>query len=102
MPSNSFYNLLSKLYSFVETIFLTVLKTYLNTFVGQAFLHRIINFTVDKLNHEIINPLMTIVLVRAGYSYDVSQGEVLISKLKQAEEDNDASTYDSTVDDILS
>lgn len=48
-----------------------------------------------------MNPFMEVVLVRAGYSYDVKNGKVLIEKLHKAEEDNDEESYNSTVDDIL-
>lgn len=102
MTSNYFYNMLTKIYSVIEALFIACVKAYLNTYIGQAFLSKFINYAVDKFRDEIINPLMTIVLVRVGYSYDVSQGRVLIEKLKTAEENSDASTYDSTVDDILS
>lgn len=102
MESNRFYNLLLKIFSVFEHVFLTLLKAYLNTVVGQNFFKKAVNYAVDKAWDEVVEPFMKVALVRAGYSYDVKQGKVLIEKLKQAEEANDQDTYDSTVDDILS
>lgn len=101
LSSDKFYNLLTKIWAFVEKFLAAFLKSYLNSVVGQGTLKKIIDFTVDNLMEEVVNPFMEVVLVRAGYSYDVKNGKVLIEKLHKAEEDNDEESYNSTVDDIL-
>lgn len=102
MKSNRFYNILIKFISIFENILLAIIKAYLNTLVGQGFYLKVVNYAVDKLWDEVVNPFMKIAAVRAGYSYDVKQGKILIEKLKLAEDANDQATYDSTIDDILS
>lgn len=101
MKSDKFYNILTKIWEAVEKFLAVFLKSYLNTLVGQGSLKKVINFAVDNLFEEVVNPFMEVALVRAGYKYDVKNGKILIEKLNKAEEENDATTYDSTVDDIL-
>lgn len=78
------------------------LKTFLGTGAGVGLKAWIIKFIVTELFEEIAVPLIKAVLVEAGYQYDKKNGEILITKLHQAREDNDADSYSRTVDDILS
>jgi hypothetical protein len=100
--SEEFYKLLQKILLVFEKVFLTVVKSYLNTVVGQGFLKKVVNWMADKLYEETFKPVLEIMLVRAGYKYDVRDGEIFIERLKKAEESGNASDYDSTIDDILS
>lgn len=100
--SNRLYSFLLKLLSIVESVTLPLIKTFLNTTVGQGFLSKVFGWIVDKAWDEVAEPFFKIIIVRVGYAYDVKQGKILITKLSEAEANNDQDTYDSTVDDIFS
>lgn len=101
MNSDRFYSVLTKIWVSVEKFLAVFLKTYLNTLVGQGSLKKVINFAVDNLFEEVVNPFMEVALARAGYKYDFKNGKVLIEKLNKAKEENNEADYNSAVDDIL-
>jgi hypothetical protein len=98
--SDEYYKFLQKILSVFSFVFLGVLKSFLNTQIGQGFLKKVVNWLADTLYDEAVKPALEVLLVRVGYKYDVKEGKVLIERLKQAEESGNATDWDSTVDDI--
>lgn len=99
--SDQFYKFLQKILAVFEVLFLAAVKAYLNTAVGQGTLKKSVNWLADKLYDQTVDPILEVLLVKVGYRYDVKEGQVLIERLKKAEESGNASDYDRTVDDIL-
>lgn len=99
--SDQFYKLLSKITGFLSQFAEAFIKSYLNTQIGQGVLKRVIDFTVEKLFDEVVDPVLKVALVKIGYRYDVHQGKRLIEKLHRAEEEGNAEDYDNTTDVIL-
>lgn len=74
--------------------------TLLKTNVGfQAWLVALI---AKEFIDEVGEPIIKAVWVEAGYVYYVTDGGILITKLKTAKDENDEAGYNSTVDDINS
>lgn len=101
MNSDKFYKIILKVWEVGQKPLIAGLKAYLNTVVGQGILLKFINFAVDNLFEQIIDPVLKVALIKIGYKYDVKNGERLIEKLRKAEEDGNAEEYDHTVDVIL-
>lgn len=59
-------------------------------------------FVKEVLIDKAIEPGVKAAFREIGYIYHVSEGKILISKLNQAQNDNNQNDYDSTIDDILS
>lgn len=97
----STYKIVKKILEFFEGIAAQFLKAWLNTTVGQGFLKKFIDFAVDNLMDEFVDPIMKTVLVKIGYRMDVKDGQRLIVKLNEARESKNESDYNRTVDDIL-
>ena len=77
------------------------LKAFLKTGAGVGFKAWAIKFIVTELVEEIGEPLVKAFFVEMGYQYERINGNILVKKLHQAREDNDAQEYNDTVDDIL-
>lgn len=99
--SEAFYKFLQKILAGVNIAVLGAIKAYLNTQVGQGSLKKIVNWLAENAYEQTVGPILEVLIVRVGYTYDVRQGQIFIERLKQAEESGNASDYDSTVDDIL-
>lgn len=59
-------------------------------------------FVKEILIDKAIEPAVKAAFLEVGYIYDVSKGKILISKLKKAQDENNQTDYDDTIDDILS
>jgi hypothetical protein len=96
------YKVLQKIGKVVEDLSLIALKAYLNTQIGQGMLRKFVNWIAEKLFNEAAKPILEVLLIKVGYVLDVKEGQVLIERLKKAEESGNETDYNSTVDDILS
>lgn len=59
-------------------------------------------FVKEVLIDKAIEPGVKAAFREVGYIYHVNKGKILISKLNQAQNDNNQTDYDNTMDDILS
>lgn len=78
------------------------LKSFLGTGAGVGFKAWLIKFVVENLFEEIAEPLIKAAFTFMGYSYNRVEGNILVKRLKEAQENNDEDAYNDTVDDILS
>ena len=74
------------------------LKKILGSAAAGGFVGWIVTYIVTELFEEIAEPLILAGINRIGYTYDKIEGKVLIKELNEAENETD---YDSTVNDIL-
>lgn len=58
-------------------------------------------FVKEVLIDKAIEPGVKAAFREAGYIYNVNRGKILISKLNRAEDENNQSDYDDTIDDIM-
>lgn len=100
--SEQFYKILQSTLGWFNELALAVIKAYLNTQFGQGTLKKFINWIADHLYDETAKPILETLLVRVGYMYDVKEGQILIERLKKAEEAHNETDYNTTVDDVLS
>lgn len=99
--SDKFYNLLKSISNVILGVSEEFLKQWLGTVIGQRVLKFIIDFLVSRLFSEVVEPLMRVGVIRAGYYYDINDAQEKIKKLKNAEDSNDKKLYIDTLNSIL-
>jgi hypothetical protein len=79
------------------------LKAFLKTGAGVGFKAWLVKFVTTEFMEEVAEPIVKAFFTRIGYTFhrDV-EGNILIKRLQEAREDNNANDYNNTVDDILS
>lgn len=61
----------------------------------------IVKFIVTELYEEIAEPVLKYGLNKIGYAYTKLEGKVIVKRLEEARENNDADAYDSAADDVF-
>lgn len=77
------------------------LKKILGSAMAGGIKGWLIKFIVENLFEELAEPLIKYAFRRMGYLYQRTKGEILVKKLRKAQNDNDQDAYDSTIDDII-
>lgn len=62
----------------------------------------LVSFLIEHFYDDIVEPLLKLAVRRVKNAQVRIEGEILIKKLKQAEQDGNQTDYDATIDDILS
>lgn len=77
------------------------LKKILGTAAMGGFKAWLIKYIVTELFEEIGEPLIKAAFVKLGYYYDRIEGKIIVKKIQDAREDNDADAYDNATDDVF-
>ena len=78
------------------------LKKLLGSAAMGGFKAWVIKYVVTELFEEIAEPLIKFALQKVGYAWDRHEGKVIIKKINEARENNDAGAYDNATDDVFS
>ena len=89
----------------IEQLKGAAVKAALKKLLGSAVMGGpkawVIKYVVTELFEEIGEPLIKAAFVKMGYLYDRVEGKIIVKKIQDAREDNDADAYDSATDDIF-
>lgn len=61
----------------------------------------VISLIVDHLYDEIGEPVLKLILNRAEYMANKIDGKLIVTKIKEAQRENDQTSYDHSMDDLL-
>jgi len=78
------------------------IKAFFKTGAGVGFKAWLVTFVVENLFEEVAEPIIKAAFTYIGYSYRRVEGNIFVERLVKAQENNDETGYNSTVDDILS
>ena len=101
MNSEIFYKLVRILGDFLVNVTEKILKEWLGTVIGQRFLKWLTDILVTRFYDTIIEPIVRVGVIRAGYYYDKNDAENKIKKLNKAEESGDVDEYLRTLNDVF-
>lgn len=77
------------------------LKALLGAGYMLGFKAWLVKFIITELFDEIGEPLIKAGFIRLGYYYDRVNGEIIVKRIHQAKEDNNAQDYDNATDDLF-
>lgn len=77
------------------------LKKLLGSAVAGGPKAWIISFITKELYDEFAEPLIIYALGKVGYVYSKVEGRILIKRLEEARENNDADAYNDAADDVF-
>jgi hypothetical protein len=101
MKSEKRYQLIKKLFGYLEKGIENFLIAFINTKIGQGFLSKIVNWFVRKSLDRTLRPLFQAAAVEIGYRLDVRDGHIILLRINEAREVGNAEDYDNAVDDLL-
>lgn len=89
----------------IEQLKGAAVKAALKKLLGSAVMGGpkawIIKFIVTELFEEIGEPIIKAGFTFMGYQYARIEGKIIVKKLEQAREDNNAENYDNASDDVF-
>lgn len=89
----------------IEQLKGAAVKAALKKLLGSAVIGGpkawIIKYIVTELFEEIGEPLIKAAFIKMGYYYDRVEGKIIVKKIHDAREDNDADAYDNATDDVF-
>ena len=90
------------LIEFLKGKFVTMaLAKLLSTAAMGGFRAWLIKFLVENLFEQVVEPIMKAGFIKLGYIYNRIEGNVLVSKIEKAKEENNETDYNAGVDDIF-
>jgi len=89
------------LYFFRGEFIKLALKKILGSAAMGGFQAWLVKYIVTELYDELGEPIIKAGVNYVGYRYDKYKGKVHIRKLERAIDENDADTYNNTIDTIL-
>lgn len=66
-----------------------------------TFKEWLISLIVDYLYDDIGEPILKLLLNRAEYAVEYIDGKLIVSRIKKAKNENDQTSYDHAMDDLL-
>lgn len=101
MASNIFYRLLKFIQDKLVKYGTAALTAWLKTQMGGWFLGKIIDFTVGKINEDIVDPFTDVLVVRMAHKFDVVRARGMVKKLELAQGAKDEAEYRRLVDKLI-
>jgi len=77
-------------------------KRVVGTAIGGGFLGAVAKFLAEEFFEDILEPLIRAGFVSIGYTYHRYEGNILITRVRKAREENNVKDYNVVVDDIFS
>lgn len=99
--SECFYRVSKKISEFIERLITEGLKAFLKTYIGHAFLNKIVDVAVNHLDKAVIDPIVDVLVIKISKNFDISRARKTIERLEKARNELNREDYNRHVDDLL-